>query len=208
MTSFTQSVLLLLTTHCSDVLTVLLNCYEAGATWNRCCLGACSVYTIQSCTGLQHHFVQSHICWVHLCLALLAEGPGSFTCYCSNTGEGWIQKQESAQKADPGEEHFPATPAGNRTCSLFRMSPALSLPSLPVLYRLPICFPGTRCSQPSALVPRSHPSHRCHMSLPSTSTCRTLSAPVRLSVVGSLVLSWFDAKASMFCLDWKHFESS
>ena len=38
-------------THPSDVLTVLLGCYTAGATWNCCHLGAHSVNTIQPCTG-------------------------------------------------------------------------------------------------------------------------------------------------------------
>ena len=33
--------------------------------------------------------------------ALLAEWPGSFTCYCGNTGLERIPQQESAQKADP-----------------------------------------------------------------------------------------------------------
>ena len=63
-----------------------------------------SVYTIQPCT-MPHHFMQSHKHKVHVCLvatacmfscnlppALLAEWPGSYTCYCGNTGVEWIPK--------------------------------------------------------------------------------------------------------------------
>ena len=57
-------------------------------------VSACSVYTIQPC-----HFMQSHIHKVSACVfscnlppALLAEWPGSFTCYCGNTGVEWIPK--------------------------------------------------------------------------------------------------------------------
>ena len=32
-----------------------------GTTWNCCRLSACSAYTIQSCTSLQCHFIESHI---------------------------------------------------------------------------------------------------------------------------------------------------
>ena len=35
-----------------------------------CCLGASSVYTIQSCTNLKCHFIQSHIGTVYVCLAV------------------------------------------------------------------------------------------------------------------------------------------
>ena len=48
------------------------------------------------CTPYNHapcHFMQSHICKVYACLAALsAEWPGSFTCYCSNTGVERILK--------------------------------------------------------------------------------------------------------------------
>ena len=40
--------------HGVGVLTVLYGCYMAGATWNRCRLGARSVYAIQPCTSLRH----------------------------------------------------------------------------------------------------------------------------------------------------------
>ena len=35
-----------------------------------CCLGASYVYTIQPCTSLQRHFIQSHIHRVRACLAV------------------------------------------------------------------------------------------------------------------------------------------
>ena len=34
------------------------------------CLGASFVHTIQPCTSLQRHFIQSHICSMHVCLAV------------------------------------------------------------------------------------------------------------------------------------------
>ena len=40
--------------------------YMAGATWNCCHLATISVYTIQPCTSLQWHFIQSHIGRVHV----------------------------------------------------------------------------------------------------------------------------------------------
>ena len=51
---------------------------------------------------------------INLPLTLLAESPGSCTCYCGNTGAERIWKYESAQKVDPGEENSPAAPAGTR----------------------------------------------------------------------------------------------
>ena len=56
--------------HWSGVLTVLFGCHMAGATWNCCCFGTCSVYTIQQYTSLQSHFIWRHICMVHVCLAV------------------------------------------------------------------------------------------------------------------------------------------
>ena len=47
----------------------LFGCYMAGATWNYCCLGAGSVYTIQPCT-MSCHFTQSHVRGVHASLAV------------------------------------------------------------------------------------------------------------------------------------------
>ena len=45
----------------SGVLTELLGCYVAGATWNCCRFGACSVYTMKLCTSLQYKFIRNHI---------------------------------------------------------------------------------------------------------------------------------------------------
>ena len=57
--------------------------------------------------------------------ALLAEWPGSFTCYCGNTGVERIPTLESAQKVDPGEENSPAAPTGIWTRDLSVTGPAL-----------------------------------------------------------------------------------
>ena len=54
--------------HWSGVLTALCGCYMAGATWNCCCFSAHSVFTIQPCISLQHHFIQRHIHGVHVCV--------------------------------------------------------------------------------------------------------------------------------------------
>ena len=56
--------------HGSGVLVALCGCCMAGATWNVCRFGASSVYTIQPCTRLQCHFIQSHIGRVYACLAV------------------------------------------------------------------------------------------------------------------------------------------
>ena len=56
--------------HQSGVLSVLFDCYVAGAMWNCCHLSAHSVYTTQPCTSLQCHFMQSHMCRMHLCSAV------------------------------------------------------------------------------------------------------------------------------------------
>ena len=47
-----------------------IGCSEAGATWNSCRLGARSVCTMQPCTSLHGHFIQSHIGRVRACLAV------------------------------------------------------------------------------------------------------------------------------------------
>ena len=53
----------------------LFGCYMAGITWNCCHLSTTSVYTIQPCTSLQCHFIQSHIHKMHVYLAV--------TCHCT-----------------------------------------------------------------------------------------------------------------------------
>ena len=96
--------------HRSGILTALFGCYVTGAAWNCCLLSARSVYTIQPCT-MSRHFMQSHIrrgACVFSCNlppALLAEWPGSFTCYCANTGVERITKSEPERKVDAGEEN-------------------------------------------------------------------------------------------------------
>ena len=68
--------------------------YSAGmasAKWNCCRLGASSVDTIQPCTMSLHAKPHTKGVCVFSCNlppALLAEWPGSFMCYCSNTGPG------------------------------------------------------------------------------------------------------------------------
>ena len=44
--------------------------FMAAATWKCCCHSTGSGYTIQLCTSLQCHFIQSHICRVHVLLAV------------------------------------------------------------------------------------------------------------------------------------------
>ena len=80
----------------TEVVTALLSCYMAGATWNCCRLGSSSVYTIQPCTSLQGH---SHIPRVYvfscnLSPALLAEWPGSFTCCNTGWWNGYRNKSQ------------------------------------------------------------------------------------------------------------------
>ena len=82
------------------MVTELFGCYTAGATWNCCWVGACSVYTTQPCTSLQWHFIRSHIHRTHVCLAVtchmhvLVEWPGYFTCYCGNTWWNGYRNQQ------------------------------------------------------------------------------------------------------------------
>ena len=64
-------------------------------------------------------------CNCNLPPALLAEWPGFFTCYYSNTGVEQIPKQDSTQKVDPGEENSPAVPARTQACNLLIRRPAL-----------------------------------------------------------------------------------
>ena len=65
-----RALITLFNIHRSGVLVALFGCYMAGATWNRCCIGALSVHTIQPCTSLQYHFTQSHIRRVYARLAV------------------------------------------------------------------------------------------------------------------------------------------
>ena len=87
----------------SGVLTALFGCCMADATWNRWLLDAAScVWTVmQPYTTLQCHFIQNHVGRVDVggCVfsyilphALLAEWPGSYMWYWSNTGVARIPK--------------------------------------------------------------------------------------------------------------------
>ena len=82
----------------------------------------CTPYNHASC-----HFMQSHIRKVYASLAVTCHlhWPGSFTCYCSNTGVERIPKLESAQKVNPGEETSPTAPTGIWTRDLSVTSPPL-----------------------------------------------------------------------------------
>ena len=74
----------------TEVVTALVSCYTAGATWKCWNFYARSVYT-----ALHNHFIRSHMCTVHARLAVTwslhlfifwgAEWSGSFTCYCNET---------------------------------------------------------------------------------------------------------------------------
>ena len=66
----------MLNNHQSGVLTALLSCYMAGATWNCCLLGAHSVYTVQPRTSFTVLFEATYlgcmcICWSPLYSAIL-----------------------------------------------------------------------------------------------------------------------------------------
>ena len=72
-----------------------------GVTWKCCCLSACSVYAQQPCITFtvslysKQHMQGACVFGCNLPPALLAEWPGSFTCYCSklsNTGMEQIAK--------------------------------------------------------------------------------------------------------------------
>ena len=58
-------------------------------------------------------------------LHFLAEWPGSFMCFCGNTGVERTPNIEPAHKVDSGEENSPSAPAGIRTRNLSITSPAL-----------------------------------------------------------------------------------
>ena len=67
---------------------------SGGATWNCRRIGASSAYTIQPCTMSLHAKPHTQgVCKFSCNLppALLAEWPGSFTCYCGNMGVEWIR---------------------------------------------------------------------------------------------------------------------
>ena len=57
--------------------------------------------------------------------ALLAEWPGSLTCYSGITGAGRTQNKSQHKNVNTGEEKSPPVPTRNRTCDLPIMSPVL-----------------------------------------------------------------------------------
>ena len=82
--------------HRSGVLTALFCCYMVNATWSCCHLAAGSVYTILPRTSLKFyskpHTLGTCVFSCNLQPALLAEWPGSFTCYCGNARVELIPK--------------------------------------------------------------------------------------------------------------------
>ena len=135
----------------SGVLTALVNCCMAGATWNCCHVGTLSVYTVQPFTSLQCRFIQSRIGRVHVCLILTCHlhfwhnGLDLLRATTVTRGVKQVPKWESAQKADTGVEHSPAAPAGTRTRDLSITSPALWSLSYPRSSYILMC---TMPSQP------------------------------------------------------------
>ena len=96
-------------------------------------------FSLTNCPS-DHHVKckQSQTHGVCACLAgtchlqFSAEWPGSFTCYCSNTGVEQIPKWESAQKVNPGKENSPTAPAGTQTHNLLIKSPVLYYWTIPI----------------------------------------------------------------------------
>ena len=125
--------------HGSGVLVALCGCWMAGATWNAA-VSASSVYTIQPCTRLQCHFIQSHIGRVYVCLAVTChlhfwQNDRDLLCATAvtwgwnryqNKSSGriffsivnflcWLQLLTMEKKVDYGEENSPAAPAGTQS---------------------------------------------------------------------------------------------
>ena len=53
-----------------QMVTEMFSCRHGWCQVKTAYLGACSVYTLQLCTNLQCHFIQTHIHMVHVCLAV------------------------------------------------------------------------------------------------------------------------------------------
>ena len=84
--------------------------------------------------ALQHllHKVKKFKTQKQSCISMLNDSSVSFCNITNCVGNVTMKKQQqkrnenrSAQKADPGEENYPATPAGTRTGDLSITSPAL-----------------------------------------------------------------------------------
>jgi len=92
----------------------------AGATWNCCCFGAfCVHHTTMHHMSLhaKPHTLGACVFSCNLPPALLAEWPGSFTCYCGNTKVERIPKYKSAQKVTPGEKNTPSLLQGFKSAT-------------------------------------------------------------------------------------------
>ena len=107
----------------------LQNCL-AGAMWKLLPSWHISVYTIQPCT-MSCYFTQSHICRMHVCLALTChlhfwQNDWDFSCATVVTwGRNWCWNKSQRRNLTAEETSF-ATPAGTQTCNLL----IVSLPSI------------------------------------------------------------------------------
>ena len=122
----------------------------------KCCrFGASSVYTIQPCTRLQCHFIQSHIGKVYVCLAITChlhfwQNDRDF--YVLLRWNGYQNKSEH-RKLTPGVEKSPTAPARTQTRDLLITSLTLKLLSYPLspltqfsLYqKVPVTMYMSRC---------------------------------------------------------------
>ena len=117
----------------TQVVTVLICCCMAGATWNCYRLGASSAYTIQPCTSLHCHFIRIHICRLHVywtvtCPLHFWQNDQYFLRATAVT-RGWNgYRNKSAQKVHPGKRQeifIPPLLAGIGTRDLSITSPAL-----------------------------------------------------------------------------------
>ena len=89
----------------------------------KCCrFGTSSVYTIQPCTRLQCHFIQSHIGRLHVCLGVTCHlhfWQNDLDLLCATVvTQGGTDNEIRAQKVDPGEENSPTAPTGTLTQAL------------------------------------------------------------------------------------------
>ena len=86
----------------------------------------CVRHTTMHQFTVKGYFMQSHICTVHVCLAVTShlhfwQSDQGLLCAAVVTPEEWVAgwvgggwngcRNESAQKGDPGEENSPTTPA-------------------------------------------------------------------------------------------------
>ena len=119
----------------SGLLTGLVGCDLIGATWNCCHLGACSVYTIRPRMSLQCHLMQSHICGVHVCLAV--------TCHLHLWQNG--QDLLCATGVTQGWKRYPNKSQHRKLTLEKKITPPLLLGLKPVTFQslvwLPLSYP-------------------------------------------------------------------